>query len=87
MCERQGFDHKPIAHSDFFLAVNCISLILCERQGLTINQLRGGCRGACKVPGAPEPPQATAGRVRLWETGESQVNPHSAAHCVGVLGS
>ena len=54
--------------------VNYIFIILCERQGLTINQLRGGSRGACKVPGAAEQPQATVGRVRRWETGDSQVN-------------
>ena len=54
----------------YFMSLSTVfSLILCENQGLTINQLRGGCLGACKVPGAPEPPQASPGRVQRLGNG------------------
>ena len=54
----------------FFMSLSTVfSLILCENQGLTINQLLGGCLGACKVPGAPEPPQASPGRVHRLGNG------------------
>ena len=79
----------------YFMSLSTVfSLILCENQGLTINQMRGGCLGACKVPGAPEPPQASPGRVQPQPGKRAQthrqVNGHSAVqtcNSIGFLGN